>query len=499
MKKPPFTALPEPRPRWHRLYYLLAIFDICALCVSLYLNHRIMQIYTDSVDTNRMWVEIWRKASDLGELSAAIDAPGNDVFQSEDVAGESARMEKAYADFNFLISDLRTNLAALPDTDRIDSMLEDLKTARSSTAQMVRDAKLTFAFFEARQLSQAVKHMASMDRRYATVNSTFVRLRSRIGTWQNDQFDTQTAAAASLQKSEYLIAGMITLMILGATAYGRVIALQASLAVQRREAYRQELEERVAERTFDLATANHARAELLKQLISAQEEERRRIARDLHDGIGQALTYLARGLESASNEVAGQPRLQQLREVAVQTLDEARRIARGLRPSVLDDLGLRPALDRLVSDFQVTHDFQVQLYDEMPSHERLPDVIETALYRIVQESLTNIARHSRASHVGIRLVRCGDRVEATVSDNGQGFEQRVATGPGTAIKASLGLSSIRERAAILGGSAEIKSVPGIGTEVLIRIPLPNNSDVARLQSDEALNATGFGAAPGSDD
>lgn len=480
------ASLTADRPTWHRIYYILAVFDICAVCVSLYVNHRIMQIYVDSVAGDRTWVEIGHDASQLGELAATINAPGNDAFQSRDIAGESAKMTHAHREFKDHCANVAKSLASQPYTEQIRSMLEDLKTVRSATAQMVRDATLTLAFLNAEKIEQATTHMASMDRRYLTVNSTLVRLRARISALQNDQFAMQTAAAATLQKSEYLIAGMITFMIVAATIYGRVIALQVASATRLKETYRTELELRVEERTADLQAANQARAELLHLLITAQEDERRRIARDLHDGIGQTLTYLVVALRRLADSESDRRRIDtaQLQEVASQALEDVRRIARGLRPSILDDLGLQPALERLISDFAATHPVAIELDNKMPAGDRLPEAIETALYRIVQEALTNIAKHSGARGASVTIQRRADTVYATVQDDGQGFDAEESACVPHAT-ASVGLGSIRERAAILGGHAEIESRVAHGTIVRIRIPIAcGDSELAQLREVE---------------
>jgi len=459
------------RPRWHLIYYVLAFFDICALCVSLYVNHRIMRIYVDSVAADRLWVDIGFDGSQLGELAASIDAPGNEVFQSRDVAGETAKLDSAYREFKARMASMIANLTSLPTTDRTEAMLEDLKTVRSSTELMVRDAKLTLRFYEAGEVDRATQHMASMDRRYSTVNSTLVRLRSRISEVQDNQFESQTAAAAALQKSEYLIAGLITLMILGATIYGRVIATQVAISTRLKEQYQNELERRVEERTAELRSANDARADLLKMLITAQEDERRRIARDLHDGIGQSLTYLVvalRRLESLESLPSVLEKLGQLNALTSQTLDEVRRMARGLRPSVLDDLGLLPALERLVEESVVPGKMRIELQNALAAEQRLPEAQETAAYRIIQESLTNIAKHSGATEVRIGLRREADRLRVEIRDNGRGF----VGDDSDAGRRTVGLSSIRERAAILGGRATITSRPDEGTLVQVELPIP---------------------------
>ncbi len=261
----------QSRPRWHYLYYLLAAFDICAVCASLYLNQQMMRIYIDSVATDRTWVEIGHAAAQLGEAAASIDAPGNDVFRTRDFAGERENLRRAQDEFNAQVVRLRRMLSAEEQDETVRGLLEDVKTSGDTTAQMVRSAVLTFAYLADNQLEQATTHMATMDRFYASVHSTLVRMRSRISDLQEAQFSKQVAAAASLQKAEYLIVGMISLMVFGATAYGRLIARQVSVEANLKEAYRAELEQRIKERTADLTAVNEVRAQLLKSLLSAQE------------------------------------------------------------------------------------------------------------------------------------------------------------------------------------------------------------------------------------
>lgn len=472
MPKPVNQPIENERPTWYRLYYLLAVFDVFAVCVSLYLNHRIMRIYVDSVANNRAWVEILRDASELGELAANLDAPGNDVFQSRQIDAEHAKMDQAAKEFRSRLAAVRQTMAAQPPSEQMTSILDDLQLVGQMSSELVRSGHLVFTFLRADLPTEATSHMASMDRSYSTINSTLVRLRSRIGSLQNDLFATQMASASWLQSSEYLIAGIITLMILSAAGYGRIIAHQVGKATRRKELYRQELEQRVVERTTDLTAVNEARAQLLHQLITAQEDERRRIARDLHDGIGQSLTYLVVTMKSlpSTDPVSMSTRLSALRDVTIQTLDEVRRLARGMRPSVLDDLGLLPALERLVDDTAEAQGLQIELKAESLRAGRMSEALETALYRIIQESLTNICKYAAASRVELSIARHDHDVEATIADNGQGFS--IA---GSRSNKSLGLASIRERAAILGGVAEISSAPQQGTTIRVTIPLPEGS------------------------
>ena len=218
---------------------------------------------------------------------------------------------------------------------------------------------------------------------------------------------------------------------------------------------------------------------LAAQVIMAQEEERRRVARELHDEAGQALTAviigLERGLASMPDTYAAdlpvQPRqlISNLRDLAAQTLDEVRKLALELRPSVLDDLGLVAALRQYVRSTEERSGMAVQLtvvgWDE-ESESRLPPEVETALFRIAQEALTNAIRHSRAASVQVRLKRAALMVSLEIRDDGVGIGS-VAASDGE----HLGLFGMRERARILGGEFLVSPVSPRGTLVQVSIPL----------------------------
>jgi signal transduction histidine kinase len=210
------------------------------------------------------------------------------------------------------------------------------------------------------------------------------------------------------------------------------------------------------------------RRRLLKRILSAQEDERRRIARDLHDEVGQALTSLLIGLRSmadADSLATALGRADDLRQVAVSALEEVRRLARGLRPSVLDDLGLAAALERFAADYARAHAVSVEVRAPDPAAGRLSGEVETALYRIAQEALTNAAKHAAARHVLVSVERRPGVVQLTVADDGRGFPPGKADPGGR-----LGLTGMRERAALLNGSVAVTSAPGTGTTVTVRIP-----------------------------
>jgi signal transduction histidine kinase len=203
----------------------------------------------------------------------------------------------------------------------------------------------------------------------------------------------------------------------------------------------------------------------VRRVVQAQELERRRLARELHDETGQALTSILLGLKPLEEALAEHPAraaLTELREQVVSALQDVRRLAIELRPAVLDDFGLVPALERLIEAFGEQSDIRVDFHSAL-GEARLPSDVETALYRVVQESLTNIVKHANANHISISLARRGSGVAAVIEDDGAGFDQRTVGGDG------VGLLGMRERLALLDGRLEVESRPGAGTTVVAEV------------------------------
>jgi signal transduction histidine kinase len=209
------------------------------------------------------------------------------------------------------------------------------------------------------------------------------------------------------------------------------------------------------------------RRQLMEKVITTQEDERRRIARELHDSTSQNLTSLIVGLrmmETNCAQCASISKATDLRDVASKTLDEVHDLSMRLRPRVLDDLGLAAALERLAHEWQARFKIPVDVVIQLD--DRLPGEIETALYRIVQEALTNIARHAQAKSASLLIEKHDETVRAIVEDDGVGFD--VSTNQG---ERHLGLLGMRERAELLSGTLTIESTPERGTSVFIEIPL----------------------------
>lgn len=200
-------------------------------------------------------------------------------------------------------------------------------------------------------------------------------------------------------------------------------------------------------------------------LIRAQEEERKRVARELHDEVGGITTALLAALQDLAGDHRPRAEMQRALSLAAEAAGAVRRVAYQMRPSVLDDLGLVPALESFAEDScrccQV--EFQVGGLQQ-----RLPRPVELALYRALREALSNVCRHAQAHHVKILLRQTEDQVEARVEDDGIGFDvERVLRTP----EAAVGLLGMQERVALLGGTCHLDSQPGIGTRIVLRVPV----------------------------
>lgn len=226
-----------------------------------------------------------------------------------------------------------------------------------------------------------------------------------------------------------------------------------------------------------LRRLHDVRGLLLDRVLKVQENERARIARDLHDGIGQNLTSMLlhlRVMEETQAVDVLHDHAATLRRIASSSLDDLRRMVRETRPPVLDDLGLRAALDRQVADVREASGIETSLSWGGDPTARLPVAVETTLYRVIQEALTNVVRHSGAGRATVTLTRTDHEVVVMITDDGRGFDV------GAVFRADLrpfGLLGMEERVRPLGGSACVASGPGRGTQVEVRIPLDAEGDV----------------------
>lgn len=251
---------------------------------------------------------------------------------------------------------------------------------------------------------------------------------------------------------------------------------------------------RIAEALNAMLDAVQAYEEQVRNLsggvIAAQEAERQRIARELHDDTGQVLTLLLirlKLLEDQPGAGAIRPQIEELRTIVTGAIDQVRRLALNLRPPTIDQLGLLPALRSLVSQFKETTRTTVTL--NLPREPvRLSAERAIAVYRVIQEALTNIAKHAGANAVTVTMTRDGDTLVTTVRDNGRGFAPESFSGStergkpnSVGARQGVGLFGMEERARLAGGSLRVQSAPGRGTSVTLTVPVEREPGARELE------------------
>ena len=218
----------------------------------------------------------------------------------------------------------------------------------------------------------------------------------------------------------------------------------------------------------------HLRQGMLQAVIDAQEAERARVARDLHDQTGQALTSVLLGLRLVETSLErtvpdlddAKRRTAEVRELVADALADVRQLAFDLRPTVLDDVGLVAALRRLTADLAARHGLAVPLtLDGLDDDGRFPAELETVVYRVVQEALTNVVRHAEATRADVSITVVDGCLRAVVTDDGVGFD------PAAPAHRSLGLLGMAERTSLVGGRVDVASAPGSGTTVALEVPV----------------------------
>jgi signal transduction histidine kinase len=231
--------------------------------------------------------------------------------------------------------------------------------------------------------------------------------------------------------------------------------------------------EALAQAEVERTEREQLRTQYVNKVIVAQEEERKRIARELHDSTGQSLTSLLVGLHNlkeVEDQAAIPAHIDSLRDVVSRTLDEVRQMAWQLRPSTLDDLGLIIAIQRYINDYQQRFNIQVDFVTRDVDG-RLPLEMETVIYRVIQEALTNTIRHAQASNVSVIIDSRVSTLRVIVEDDGVGFvlaDKQSAK--------SLGLQGIRERVALFNGTLTIETEPGRGTSLFIEVPFDSRQE-----------------------
>ena len=376
-------------------------------------------------------------------------------------------------------SELRARLAAIVDSSD-DAIVS--KSLDGIIASWNRGAEHLFGYTAAEAIGQPIYLIIPDDRR-AEEDDVLARLRRGE---KIDHFETVRKTKDGRRIPISLTVSPIRNaqgIVIGASKVARDITdrIAAQQSLQRAH---EELEQRVRERTAQLSESNESlrseiaerkrveqeRNQLLTRFVLAQEDERRRLARELHDQLGQHLTALKLTLETLRAQSVERTDLrvqvETLRELAQQLDQDVAFRVWELRPTPLEDVGLRAALTNYVQTWSQHVGIRVQLHTNPSTGERLPSSVETMVYRLAQEALNNIAKHARADHVDIVLERHADHLSLIIEDNGVGFNPSDIANLGQ----GFGLTGMRERAALIGADFQIESTPSRGTTVIVRVP-----------------------------
>jgi two-component system CheB/CheR fusion protein len=264
----------------------------------------------------------------------------------------------------------------------------------------------------------------------------------------------------------------------GFVKIGRDATAQRQTEDSLRQAH-DELEQRVVERTAELTRLSVLRQELLQRLVTAEDHERRRIALELHDSLGQYMSALTLNLGrvQAIESIAPQVRMElsYLQRIAAEIDVELDRLTTELRPPTLDDLGLGDALVRYVQEWSAANGITADVIATELEQARLPTAVETTAFRIVQEALTNVRKHAQASQVSVIATQTSEELRIVIEDDGVGFDPEYVARSRRGGQ-QLGLVGMSERAVLAGGTVTVESEPGRGTTIYLHIPRRNQDD-----------------------
>jgi C4-dicarboxylate-specific signal transduction histidine kinase len=309
------AAASSSLPKWWRLYFVLAAFDLVTISFSLYLNHRLMGIHDESVRVNQEWAAKLSRFSDLAQLGGEVNAPGNDVFDSRDVDTESARMRASLARFDQELTEAEGGLLHGVPPAHAKLLQQDVASVRAAMREMVDEANLIFSYFGESQPGKAGERMATMDRKYAKLNGRFAQLSRHIRDIQTENFIAQQAASTALRNYEFLIAGAIVLMVLTVTIYGHRMARAMAKVMQEKGRYmgalheaHEGLEQHVQERTKELRELTQKLREEINRRERAQKEmeetQARLVVASRQAGMAEAATGVLHNVGNVLNSIS---------------------------------------------------------------------------------------------------------------------------------------------------------------------------------------------------
>lgn len=470
------------RPRLHHVYFALAAFDLLTVSLGLYLINRLADIYEESVAVNQVWATRLNEYSELSRLAAAVNGPGNDVFQSGDIRGESARLAGALARFNERAAIVRRDLVRNVGASESPELLAAFDAIPPAMREMAVQAQSIFSYLQRREPEQAARRMARMDREFASVNAALARLSGRVRAIQTLHFQQQIAHAAGVRRFELVIASLVVLMVAGVTFYGSMLATRMRQNRAELARHRDHLEELVAERTAELR-ASHQQLRLAERLASVGTLAAG-LGHDMNNLLFPVLCRLdaldAAGLDDQAAEEVAQVR---------QSIEYLQQLSDGLRLMVLDPDD--PDASRHTTDLRSWADevapllraalprestLEYDIPDDVPPIAVAPHRLTQAVYNLVVNASEAISRGGTIT-VRAEVQGEGRLVRVSVTDNGKGMPAEVAgralepffTTKKRHLSTGLGLALVHGVATSAGGSVEIESSPGAGTTVTLNL------------------------------
>jgi signal transduction histidine kinase len=420
---------------------------VLILSAGLVLRQRVEQIHAQVIETLRAYSDLDRIMAELRfqTLSLAIDFRDYLLEESPDrIPERQANLMERHQQLLAALEDMdhlpaRNPAAARELRKQIDSYWDTINTVlnwrqtRKDWIALIRSGSLPGR--------QAVLEQAS---RLATIN------RALLDERQDALRNTLDALETSLVR--VLVSVLILGFVISALTFWRTNKLERGAELSRQ----------------DLERLSGELRRLSQELVRVQEAERKSLSRELHDEVGQMMTAMRMELGNAESFLPTSPdqaiaHMKSAAGLAEQTLRSVRSLARGLRPSMLDELGVGPALNWLAREFTRHTSIQVHLTAD-DSLDHLPESYRTCIYRVVQEALTNSARHSHATEVFLDIKRVDNILNMTIQDNGSGFDINKQV-------KGIGLLGMKERVKELDGELDIVSSPGEGTRLKVQVPL----------------------------
>lgn len=466
------------KPRLHLVYYLLAAFDLAAICVSLYVLNELIGSYGRSVVINQQWAERLSDCSKLGALVAAVNAPGNDIFASGDADGEEARLRHAVAAMHDFVEEMRVELRRSYGGEQLIPALERVPALAET---MVAEAHEIFALLRKGQASEAAARMAAMDRAFADANVALAALGAQVRAVQMAQLHDQAQTAGALRRFEIVVAGLIVLMIGGVVVYGHKLAgriKENELAAQRREDL---LEQRVQERTSELRQT-HEQLRQTERLAATGV-----LAAGLGHDMNNLLFPIRCQLDALDANAAGEDTRKHTGEIRT-SVRYLQQLSDGLRMLALDphdgslsgpSTDLRAWWQEVAAVMKSALPRQVELRSEIEAD--LPEVAMAAhaLTQMVFNLVVN-AGEALGERGVIRISANADgrAIRLAVADDGVGMREDVRaralepffTTKTRGLSTGLGLSLAHSLAKAARGELSITSAPGRGTTVVATLP-----------------------------